>query len=75
MVNFKIAGKSWTSDDMLVVIPCRYKELFEGHSFRDKETFSRALMFASCAAEAWYYDRNWVAERDERSLKEVLALN
>ena len=73
MINFTIAGKAWTDDDLMVVIPSRYREMFEGHNFKTMHDFDLARMFASCADEAWYYNKPWRAEDDERSLRRVLS--
>ena len=71
-IHFKIGNRDWTDESLMVCIPYHYADLFEGAAFKDKDHFSRALMFASCAAEARYYDRPWIVERDERSLMECL---
>lgn len=74
MTTFKINGKTYTDDDLLVCIPSHYKPLFEGHEFPNRELFSRALMFAGCAAEARYYNRMAACERDEAELDRVLLV-
>ena len=72
-IHFKINGRDWTDDRLLVSIPSRYADLFEGVNFPSKDLFSRALMFANCAEEAIYYKMDWVYEQDERDLKSLLA--
>lgn len=72
IVTFKIAGADKSEDDMMVVIPQRYKEQFDGHDFPSLEIFRQALMFANCAAEARYYNATWRVEQDERCLAECL---
>lgn len=71
-IKFKINGIESSDEDYLVSIPTRYVQLFEGHDFPSLEIFRLALMFASCASEAYYYNRPWVVEQDERSLMECL---
>ena len=73
-IHFKIGAVDKTDDDYLVSIPAHYVELFEGHDFPSLEIFRRALMFANCANEARYYNKPWLTERDERSLRECLEL-
>lgn len=68
-IRFTIDGKEWTDDQLLVAIPHRYADWFDGASFKSRTVFNRALMFASCAAEAVYYGRDWLVERDEAELK------
>lgn len=72
-IRFKIGEREWSDDKLMVCIPRRYADMFEGKHFKNKEHFSRCLMFASCAAEAYYYDRPWIQQRDELSLKEALS--
>jgi hypothetical protein len=69
-VRFTIAGRQTSDEDMLVQIPMEYADLFEGHEFPSMERFSKALMHAHVAEEA--YGRPWVAEEAERSLKRCL---
>lgn len=73
-IKFTINGRETSDREYHVLIPFRYADLFEGHEFRSKEHFSRALMYAGCANEAFYYNRPWVMERDERSLKRLLDI-
>lgn len=68
-VRFYIGGQERSDDYYLVAIPYRYVDLFEGHNFPSLEMFKRALMHASVANEAWNYNRDWVAEDAERSMK------
>ena len=72
-VKFKINGKETSDEKMLVLIPARYKKLFEGHDFADVHDLSMALMHANCAAEAFYYNRPWKVQEYENDLKAVLA--
>lgn len=71
-VRFTIAGRQTSDEDMLVRIPEKYVEMFEGHQFPTMHLFSMALMHAHVAEEAGYYGRPWVAEDAERSLKRCL---
>ena len=71
-IHFKIGDRDWTDNKLMVCIPSRYADMFEGVRFKNKEQFSRALMFASCAAEAVDYKRPLIVERDEISLRECI---
>lgn len=73
MVNFTVNGRQTTDEEMIVVIPERYKDLFEGHAFESMHDFSMALMFAGCAFEAWIAGSAWKVYQCERDLKSVLA--
>ena len=71
-VRFMIDGK-WRDDDYYMVsIPHHYVDQFEDHAFPDLEIFRRALMFASCAAEARYYNRPHLIAQNEACLKECM---
>lgn len=72
VIHFKIGDRDWTDDTLMVCIPCRYADMFDGVCFKNMAQFSRALAFASCAAEAFYYDRPWLVVRNENSLRECL---
>ena len=73
-VNFKINGRETSDEKLLVTIPERYADLFEGYDFGSKEHFSKALMYAGCANEAFYYDRWWLVQQNERSLRNILGI-
>ena len=73
-IRFTIAGEERSDDYYLVSIPARYAELFEGHDFPSLEIFKRALMHASVANEASYYNRPWVQEDAEKSMKRCLEV-
>lgn len=73
-VKFTINGRETSDRELIVLIPLRYADLFEGHEFRSKEHFSRALMYAGVANEAFYYNRPWVMEANERALKRLLEI-
>lgn len=72
-IRFTVAGRATSDENLLVSIPVRYADMFEGHSFNTMHDLSMALMHASCAAEAFYYNRPWKAEEYEGDLKRVLA--
>ena len=71
-IKFKIAGKETSDDRMLVSIPRRYADLFENHNFETAHDLSMALMHASCAAEAVYYNRPWKVQEYENDLMRTL---
>ena len=73
-VKFTIGGKEWSDERLMVAIPVHYRDLFENHDFPNMEIFRRALMYASCANEARYYNRPWITQRDEISLRKCLEL-
>jgi hypothetical protein len=73
MTTFTVANKTYTDEDLLILIPIHYKDLFEGHAFRDMAHLSRAVMFANCANEARYYRRPWLVEQNEKELQHQLA--
>lgn len=60
-----IGCKDFSMNDLLVVIPERYTEIFRNVRFENMSEFSRALMFARCADEARYHKRSdWVQENE-----------
>ena len=71
--KFYVDGRETSDERMLITIPTRYKHLFEGHNFANLHDLSMALMHASCANEARYYNRPWKVEEYEADLKRVLA--
>ena len=72
MVTFKVAGKVTSDDQLLIMIPRRYRDMFEGCEFLDMHELSMAVMHASCANEARYYNRPWKVEEYEHDLMRVL---
>ena len=71
-INFKINGEEFTDKQLLVCIPERYADLFEGNEFHSDEQFSRAIMYAGCAREALIYKCPWKFEEYDRCLKDCL---
>jgi hypothetical protein len=72
-IFFKINGRLTSDEKMLVLIPCNYVSLFEGHDFKDVHELSMALMHANCAAEARYSKRPWKVEEYEGDLRRILC--
>ena len=72
-ICFTIAGQERSDEYYMVAIPTRYQDLFEGHDFPSLEIFKRALMHAGVANEAFYYNRPWIQEDAEKSMKRCLA--
>lgn len=73
-IYFTIDGRLTSDERMLVLIPRKYADMFDGHVFKTMHDFSMALMHASCAAEAEYYRRPWKVEEYENDLRNVLAI-
>lgn len=68
-----INGREFETDELFVVIPWRYRAEFEGHVFKNMTEFSKAVMFARCAEEAETY-RVWhQMQRDEETMRNILA--
>ena len=75
ITNFKVNGKQTSDDALLINIPRCYRDMFEGHEFKDMHELSMALMHANTAYEASIYNRPWKVEEYENDLKRVLGLN
>ena len=73
-VHFKIAGEDKTDKQLFVIIPSRYVDLFEGVNFPSIDLFSKAIMYAECAVEAFNYRCMWKFEDHDWSLKKVFAI-
>lgn len=72
-IGFTVNGRETSDERLLVSIPRKYADLFEGHIFKDMHDLSMALMHASCADEAEYYNRPWKVEEYEHDLMMVLS--
>lgn len=72
MITFWIAGERVTSDDLMITIPIHYRDLFDGHRFDNLSAFSKALMYASGAAEGRYYNRPHIVKQNEEALWKCL---
>ena len=71
-VNVIIDGQQFDTDHLFTVIPERYRNEFEGHSFKSMKEFSKAVMFAKCAQEARYYNTPWKVTENENTLRNIL---
>ena len=63
-----IGDKNYSMNDLLVVIPEQYSDIFRKVRFANMGEFSRALMFARCAEEARFYNKPWLQRENEISL-------
>lgn len=63
-----IGNKDYSMEDLLVVIPEQYSDVFRNVRFENMSEFSRALMFARCADEAKDYRRPDLQRENEVSL-------
>lgn len=63
-----IGDKDYSMDDLLVVIPEQYSEMFRKIRFNNMSEFSRALMFARCADEAKDRHRSDLQKENEAAL-------
>ena len=71
-VNIIINGTHFDTDTLLVSIPTKYRPEFEGRSFKNMTEFSKAIMFASCADEAFSHQAYARYMRDEQTLRNIL---
>ena len=71
-VNVIINGTHFETEALNVTIPTKYRPEFEGHSFKTMTEFSKAIMFASCAAEAFDHQAFSRYVRDEKTLRNIL---
>lgn len=72
-ISFKVAGNETSDERLLICIPRRYADLFEGAEFEDMHHLSMALMHAGCADEARYYNRPWKVQEYEGDLMRTLG--
>ena len=73
-ISFTIGGRRFTPDNLMVCIPQRYADKFDGREFEDMHEFSMALMFASSANEsAFYGDPHGTLRRYEKDLDNALG--
>lgn len=73
-IRFTVSGRQTSNDELMVLIPRRYADLFDGHEFKDMHELSMALMHASCAEEARDYNRPWKVQEYEGDLKRTLNI-
>lgn len=71
-IFFKIDGEETSDKTLLVSIPSRYADMFEGYNFRDAKHLSQALMFVGCANEAFNYRNPWKLADYEDCLRNCL---
>lgn len=71
-VNVIINGQPFDTDHLFTVIPERYRNEFEGHSFKNMTEFSKAVMFAKSAQEARYYKAWWQVTQNENTMRNIL---
>ena len=48
--EFLICGNPENERTAFVVLPDKFREKFDGHSFKDWKVFGKAVYFANCAA-------------------------
>lgn len=63
-----IGDKDYSMNDLLVVIPEQYSDVFRKVRFKNMSEFSKALAFARCADEAKDYRRMDLQKQNEVSL-------
>lgn len=68
-VLINVGSKTRTAEDLLIIIPERYREQIEKIRFKDSEELSKALMFMHCAEEARYYNNEFSERVNELSFK------
>lgn len=64
-----IADKDYSMDDLLVVIPEEYADVFRNVRFANRDEFNEAYVFAHCAESARYYKTPIVLQQNENGLK------
>ena len=72
-VRFYIGEMETSAERLNILIPRQYRKWFDGFRFEDMHHLSMALMHASCADEARYYNRDWKVEEYENDLKRTLS--
>ena len=48
IAEFIIGGVQYNEHTAFAIVPDKFRELFDGHSFKDFKVFSRALFYANC---------------------------
>ena len=64
-VLINVGSKTRTAEDLLIIIPERYREKIEKIKFKDFEELSKALMFMNCAEEARAYNNEFLERANE----------
>lgn len=64
-----IGDKDYSMDDLLVVIPEEYTDIFRNVRFANRDEFNKALMFAHCAEAARYNKMPIALQENEDALR------
>lgn len=68
-VKFFVGEDEYTSDQLFITIPARYKPMFNGVRFKDMHHLSQALGFARVAQEARRYENAFKVALYEHGLE------
>lgn len=64
-----IADKNYSQDDLLVIIPEEYADIFRKVRFLNRDEFNKAYMFARCAESARYHKMPIQLQENENNLR------
>ena len=60
-----IGDRTYKADDLIVYVPCMYREKIEKIKFNDTEELSKCLMYMKCAEKAIESQDEFLFKRNE----------